>query len=318
MLKFFNILKLIFKEKKIVKSYNSDDDLEQFVSRRINSKLKVNKTQKHENELLKNLAGLRGITAIDVMVPRVDIVTVSMSDNFNDIVNQLTKANHSRVPVTGETKDDIVGIIHIKDVLANINSKKKNRIKYILKDPIFIAPSISLLDLLDEMRLKKRHMALVVDEYGGIDGLVTIEDLVEELVGEIEDEHDETSEIKIEKLNFSILLTNDAEIKEINFKYRNLDKPTNVLSFQSIIDKNNYFKNTDQEIHLGEIIISMERIFSESKINNVLFKDHFIHIFLHAILHILGYDHEINSERIKMEKIEISILKNLGIKNPYA
>ena len=206
MLKFFNILKLIFKEKTIVKSYNSDDDLEQFVSRRINSKLEVNKTQKHENELLKNLAGLRGIRAIDVMVPRVDIVTVSMSDNFNDIVNQLTKANHSRVPVTGKTKDDIVGIIHIKDILANINSKKKNRIKYILKEQIFIAPSMSLLDLLHEMRLKKRHMALVVDEYGGIDGLVTIEDLVEELVGEIEDEHDETSEIKIEKLNFNTII----------------------------------------------------------------------------------------------------------------
>ena len=194
-----NFLKSIFKEKKIIKSYNSDDDLEQFVSRRINSKFEVNKTQKHENELLKNLAGLRGITAIDVMVPRVDIVTVSMSDNFNDIVNQLTKANHSRVPVTGETKDDIIGIIHIKDVLANINSKKKNHIKDILKDPIFIAPSISLLDLLHEMRLKKRHMALVVDEYGGIDGLVTIEDLVE-------DEHDETSEIKIEKLSFNTII----------------------------------------------------------------------------------------------------------------
>ena len=124
--------------------------------------------------------------------------------------------------------------------------------------------------------------------------------------------------LKKKKLKFSILLTNDAEIKKINFKYRNLNKPTNVLSFQSMIDKNNYFKNTEQEIHLGEIIISMERIFSESKINNVLFKDHFIHIFLHAILHILGYDHEIDSERKKMEKIEILILKNLVIKNPYA
>ena len=85
-----------------------------------------------------------------------------------------------------------------------------------------------------------------------------------------------------------------------------------------MIYKNKYFKNTDQEIHLGEIIISMERIFSESKMNNVLFKDHFIHIFLHAILHILGYNHEIDSERKNMEKIEISILENLGIKNPYA
>ena len=124
--------------------------------------------------------------------------------------------------------------------------------------------------------------------------------------------------MKKKKLNLSILLTNDEEIKEINLKYRNLSKPTNVLSFQSMIDKNNYFNNTEQEIYLGEIIISMERIFSESQINNVMFKDHFIHIFLHAFLHILGYDHEIDIERNKMEKIEISILQNLGIKNPYA
>ena len=127
-----------------------------------------------------------------------------------------------------------------------------------------------------------------------------------------------SSFLKKKKLNFSILLTNDAEIKEINFKYRNLNKPTNVLSFKSMINKENYFKNAEHEVYLGEIVISMERIFSESKINNVLFKDHFIHIFLHAILHVLGYDHEIDSERKKMEKIEISILKNLGIKNPYA
>ena len=124
--------------------------------------------------------------------------------------------------------------------------------------------------------------------------------------------------LKKNKLIFSILLTNDSEIKEVNLKYRNLNKPTNVLSFKSTINEMNYFKNTEQEIHLGEIIISMERILCESKINNVLFKDHFIHIFLHAILHILGYDHETESDRKKMQKIEISILKNLGIRNPYA
>ena len=123
--------------------------------------------------------------------------------------------------------------------------------------------------------------------------------------------------LKKKKIIFSILLTNDAEIKEINHRYRNLNKPTNVLSFRTMINEKSYFKNTDQEIHLGEIIISMERILSESKMNNILFKDHFIHIFLHAILHILGYDHEIESERKKMENIEISILKSLGIKNPY-
>ena len=123
--------------------------------------------------------------------------------------------------------------------------------------------------------------------------------------------------LKKKKLNLSILLTNDAEIKEINFKYRNLNKPTNVLSFRSKINENNYFKNTENEIHLGEIIISMEKIFSESKKNKIMFKDHFIHIFLHAMLHILGYDHETRNERKKMENIEISVLKNLGIQNPY-
>ena len=179
---------------------NLDQELEQFVAKRINADDSTGKTLSHENELLKNLAGLRGITASDVMVPRVDIVSVAMSDNFNEIVKQLIKTNHSRVPVRNESLDDIVGILHIKDVLANLFLKEKQNIKSLLKKPIFVSPSISLLDLLYEMRIKRRHLALIVDEYGGIDGLVTIEDLVEELVGEIEDEHDLSSECRLEKM----------------------------------------------------------------------------------------------------------------------
>ena len=179
---------------------NLDQELEQFVAKRINADDSNGKTLSHENELLKNLAGLRGITASDVMVPRVDIVSVAMSDDFNEIVKQLIKTNHSRVPVRNESLDDIVGILHIKDVLANLFLKEKQNIKSLLKKPIFVSPSISLLDLLYEMRIKRRHLALVVDEYGGIDGLVTIEDLVEELVGEIEDEHDLSSECRLEKM----------------------------------------------------------------------------------------------------------------------
>ena len=179
---------------------NLDQELEQFIAKRINADDSNGETLSHENELLKNLAGLRGITASDVMVPRVDIVSVAMSDDFNEIVKQLIKTNHSRVPVRKDSLDDIVGILHIKDVLANLFLKEKQNIKTLLKKPIFVSPSISLLDLLYEMRIKKRHLALVVDEYGGIDGLVTIEDLVEELVGEIEDEHDLSSECRLEKL----------------------------------------------------------------------------------------------------------------------
>ncbi len=189
---------------KKINSKNSDKvldhELEQFVAKRINADDTNGKTLSHENELLKNLAGLRGITASDVMVPRVDIVSVAMSDDFNEIVKQLIKTNHSRVPVRNESLDDVVGILHIKDVLANLFLKEKQNIKTLLKKPIFVSPSISLLDLLYEMRIKRRHLALVVDEYGGIDGLVTIEDLVEELVGEIEDEHDLSSECRLEKM----------------------------------------------------------------------------------------------------------------------
>ena len=208
-----------------------DNELEQFVSKRINSNNKINKTLDQENTLLKNLAGLRGITASDVMVPRIDIVSVSMSDNFDDIVNQLVIANHSRVPVTREGIDDVAGILHIKDVLAKLHSKEILKIETLLKEPIFVAPSISLLDLLHEMRIKKRHMALVVDEYGGIDGLVTIEDLVEELVGEIEDEHDETNEIKLEIVN------KDSVIVEAKISLDFLKKELNINSSELVHDE---------------------------------------------------------------------------------
>ena len=188
-----------FKQSNNVKK-QLDEELEQFVAKRINADDSNGNTLSHENELLKNLAGLRGITASDVMIPRIDIVSVAMSDDFNEIVKQLIKTNHSRVPVRNESLDDVVGILHIKDVLANLFSKEKKDIKSLLKKPIFVSPSISLLDLLYEMRIKRRHLALVVDEYGGIDGLVTIEDLVEELVGDIEDEHDLSTECRLEKM----------------------------------------------------------------------------------------------------------------------
>ena len=189
-----------FLKKEIQEKNKIDKELEQFVAKRINADDLKGNSLSHENELLKNLAGLRGITASDVMVPRINIVSVAMSDDFNEIVRQLIVANHSRVPVRNESLDDIVGIIHIKDVLANLYSKEKKDIKSLLKEPIFVSPSISLLDLLHEMRIKRRHLALVVDEYGGIDGLVTIEDLVEELVGEIEDEHDSLTECRLDKM----------------------------------------------------------------------------------------------------------------------
>jgi magnesium and cobalt transporter len=153
----------------------------------------------HEGTLLQNFLGLRDITAADVMIPRADIVSVALADGFDDIIRQMSDANHSRVPVYRNTLDDVVGIIHIKDLFAHLRNGHTPGVESLLRPALFISPTILLLDLLHEMRLRRRHLALVVDEFGGVDGLITIEDLVEEIVGEIEDEHDTTAQLRFEQ-----------------------------------------------------------------------------------------------------------------------
>ena len=132
------------------------------------------------------------------MIPRADIFAVSSQDSFDDIINQMSAANHSRVPVYRDTLDDVVGIIHIKDLFAHLRAGDTPSVDKLLRPALFISPAIRLLDLLHEMRLRRRHLALVVDEFGGVDGLITIEDLVEQIVGEIEDEHDKTTTPRFE------------------------------------------------------------------------------------------------------------------------
>jgi CBS domain containing-hemolysin-like protein len=145
----------------------------------------------HERILLANILRLKGLTAYDVMVPRADIVAVEVDQPIDDVLRLLTRQAHSRVPVYRETLDEVVGMVHIKDVLASLSEERQGvRLRDLVRDVLIVAPSMPVLDLLLEMRESRQHMALVVDEFGGIDGLITIEDLVEEIVGEIEDEHD--------------------------------------------------------------------------------------------------------------------------------
>ena len=170
----------------------------------------------HEEALLRNILGLQDLNASDVMIPRADIVSVSMSESFSEIIAQMTAANHSRLPVRRETLDDIAGIIHIKDVFAHLHAGKAPDIGTLLRPALFVAPTIRLLDLLHEMRLRRRHLALVVDEFGGVDGLITIEDLVEEIVGEIEDEHDQTVQPQMTfNEDGTILAEARLEVKEL-------------------------------------------------------------------------------------------------------
>lgn len=144
----------------------------------------------HERALIRNILGLRDITAEDVMVPRADITGVAIDTSLDELVMDMVKDSHSRVPVYRETLDDVVGMIHMKDVLAHVHAGKDVPLSSLLREVLFVSPSIRAMDLLQEMRLTRRHLALVVDEFGGVDGLITIEDLVEEIVGDIVDEHD--------------------------------------------------------------------------------------------------------------------------------
>jgi CBS domain containing-hemolysin-like protein len=124
------------------------------------------------------------------MVPRVDIVALDVETPFSEVVKSLVEQGHSRVPVYRETLDDVIGFVHVKDTLAPVVEGRQTKLPPLLRKVLFVAPSVPILDLLVQMRQARTHIAMVVDEFGGIDGLVTIEDLIEEIVGEIEDEHD--------------------------------------------------------------------------------------------------------------------------------
>jgi len=146
---------------------------------------------RQERVLIANVLRLRGTQADDVMIPRADIVAMRADVTLEEALAQIREDGHSRLPVFREQLDDIIGMVHIKDVIAYVGRPEAFRLEKILRRPLLIAPQMPVLDLLLQMRQARMHLALVVDEYGGIDGLVTIEDLVEEIVGDISDEHDE-------------------------------------------------------------------------------------------------------------------------------
>ena len=146
-----------------------------------------------EQQILSNVLGLHERDLEDVMIPRADICAIKATASMKDVVDVMTREGHSRLPVFRETLDDAIGMIHIRDVLAWRGRDKEFSPEKIIRKVLFVSPSMHVLELLLEMRVTRRHMALVVDEFGGVDGLVTIEDLVEEIVGEIEDEHDRIS-----------------------------------------------------------------------------------------------------------------------------
>jgi CBS domain containing-hemolysin-like protein len=146
-----------------------------------------------ERQMLKNLLHFGESTVSDIAVTRGDIVAISANATFDELVAAFAEAGHSRLPVYEGSLDSVIGMIHLKDVftLQVTGAEPPQDIKALIRTPIYVPESMGVLDLLARMRAERMHLAIVVDEFGGTEGLVTIEDVVEEIVGEIQDEHDE-------------------------------------------------------------------------------------------------------------------------------
>lgn len=191
--------------------------LEEYIDEANGEEEAYDSTSIQERAILGNILKLRDIKVIDVMIPRADIVAIDEGISQDNLLNLLNERQFSRLPVYRENLDDVLGTVHIKDVLSALSQKKKINISEMITEIPIVSPSMHVLDLILEMRQNRRHMALVVDEYGGIDGLVTIGDVIEAIVGDLHDEHDNNKEPQISQ-NDDGSVTADARVDIDDFE----------------------------------------------------------------------------------------------------
>ena len=232
------MIKNFFKNIKRLASNNSEKNnfkeaIEDYIDEQEISDVKLDDGTK---KIFTNVIDIRNKYIEDIMIPRADIVAISDNSSLDELMALISKCKHSRIPTFSENLDKITGMVHIRDFLSSMQDSDKRKIKNvkikeITRKILFTSPSMKILDLLLKMRSEKIHMSVVVDEYGGTDGLVTIEDLVEEIVGEIEDEHDMVQIPyfkKLSKNSYEVsarMLIEDFEKKtNKNFKPKDKDK----------------------------------------------------------------------------------------------
>jgi CBS domain containing-hemolysin-like protein len=181
--------------------------------------LNADDSGQQERALLKNILRLRDMTVVHVMIPRADIVAIDLDTTQEELLALLAEKQYSRIPVYRGTLDDILGTIHIKDVLATLARGENIDIRNLIKEIPVVSPALPVVDLLLTMRETRRHMVLVVDEFGGIDGLATVNDVLEIIVGQIGDEHDNANAPRIvQKSDGSVLV--DARLLVDEFEQR--------------------------------------------------------------------------------------------------
>ena len=207
--------------KKLLTKETSKEDILNFIAKE--EKKTISSADNHmfednnEKNLIKNILNLNEKSVEDIMVPRAEIISIEKKKTIKEILLVIKNESHSRMPVYDQNLDNVLGFLHIKDVIKNTNNKDFI-INDILREVLSVAPKSPILELLKRMRSSRIHIGLVVDEFGGVDGLVTIEDLVEEIVGEIEDEHDaEDDKVQIKRINDRTIIV-DASYKIIELE----------------------------------------------------------------------------------------------------
>ncbi|EQB02693.1 magnesium and cobalt transporter [Sphingobium quisquiliarum P25] len=189
-----------------------------------------------ERQMVRNLLHFSEHTVDDVAVPRADIIAIEEKASFSDLAALFAEAGHSRIPVYRDTLDTIVGMIHIRDAFAILAGKAPvpDSIAPLIRQPLYVPESMGALDLLAEMRAKRTHLAIVLDEYSGTEGLLTFEDLVEEIVGDVEDEHDDAPEALLVPLDHGLWEADaraelDDVAKEIDSRLADIEEDVDTL-----------------------------------------------------------------------------------------
>ena len=244
--------------KKLLNNDSSKEEILNLIANQDNEDEFNNPDDNNEKSLIKNILQLENKSVEDVMVPRGEIISIDNKQNYNQIFDIIKEESHSRLPVYENNLDNIVGFFHVKDFIK-IN-KNEFDLNLVLRDVLYTAPKSPILELLKRMRLSRIHIALVVDGVGGVDGLVTIEDLVEEIVGEIEDEHDaEDIDEEIIKKEDNLLIVDaayriDELEKDFNINLIVADEEEIETVGGLVFSKINRIPKSNEEFNIDDII----------------------------------------------------------------
>ena len=244
--------------KKLLSNDSTKEDILNFIANEDNNNLDdINEND--EKNLIKNILKLNEKSVEDIMVPRSEIVSVDYEQSYLEILKLIKEESHSRMPVYKKNLDNVVGFFHIKDFIKSTETSFV--ISKILREVLYVAPKSPILDLLKTMRSSKIHIAVVVDGVGGVDGLVTIEDLVEEIVGDIEDEHDadDAEDLILKKTKDMIVVDSSYRLEDLE-KFFNikisLSEEDEIHSVGGLVySKINRIPNNNEVIKIDEKIV---------------------------------------------------------------